>query len=432
MKCALLSLALGLGLLAASAFGQAADRAVFVANNGNLEGSVTAFAVNEDGTVTFVNRIITGTRPNTQVPCPGCNPYEISLTPGGKYLATCHATGPAVDEQVTFFRVWSDASIEQIAEFLVPGTPMDLVWITDDILAVHLGDSAPHRVATYLFNPITPSLTQIDIEDIGNFSGYLAVHPSGQFLYANNSSGNFIKAFAVDSAGALTLVDTELLGSNYPLELTLTHDGMRLYAAGGITHVITGFDVQADGSLIFMPNSPFPEFGSSPSNLAVSGDDAFLVVGHGSDGTVRTATIDPATGDLAYTGNLFDVGIQGSIGDVKTLGDLIFVTDNFDGTGLYSFTLNADGSFTMNGGLVSTQGIAPRSIAAWAPVRVPGDMNCDGALDFADINPFVLALTNPEAWELAYPGCDLLNGDIDGNGAVGFGDINPFVALFQP
>ena len=60
---------------------------------------------------------------------------------------------------------------------------------------------------------------------------------------------------------------------------------------------------------------------------------------------------------------------------------------------------------------------------------LPGDMNCDGHVDFGDINPFVLALTDPGAWQAAYPGCPLSNGDLNGNGRVEFGDINPFVAL---
>jgi probable HAF family extracellular repeat protein len=62
------------------------------------------------------------------------------------------------------------------------------------------------------------------------------------------------------------------------------------------------------------------------------------------------------------------------------------------------------------------------------PTR-PGDLNCDGTVGFGDINPFVLILSNPDAWQQAYPECPLLNGDINGDGSVSFGDINPFVAL---
>ena len=58
-----------------------------------------------------------------------------------------------------------------------------------------------------------------------------------------------------------------------------------------------------------------------------------------------------------------------------------------------------------------------------------GDMNCDGAVNFDDINPFVLALSDPAGYAAAYPSCNILNGDINGDGLVNFDDINPFVAL---
>ncbi|MEW6252149.1 MAG: hypothetical protein AB1716_16040 [Planctomycetota bacterium] len=59
----------------------------------------------------------------------------------------------------------------------------------------------------------------------------------------------------------------------------------------------------------------------------------------------------------------------------------------------------------------------------------PGDLNCDGHVDFDDINPFVLALTDPAGYAIAYPNCNILNGDCNGDGLVNFDDINPFVAL---
>jgi hypothetical protein len=63
------------------------------------------------------------------------------------------------------------------------------------------------------------------------------------------------------------------------------------------------------------------------------------------------------------------------------------------------------------------------------PSLLAGDLNCDGEIGFKDINPFVLALTNPAAYAAQYPDCDVQVADINGNGSVGFDDINPFVAL---
>lgn len=58
-----------------------------------------------------------------------------------------------------------------------------------------------------------------------------------------------------------------------------------------------------------------------------------------------------------------------------------------------------------------------------------GDTNCDGVISYADINPFVQAISNLAAWQATYPNCPWENCDINGDGAVTFADINPFVAL---
>lgn len=58
-----------------------------------------------------------------------------------------------------------------------------------------------------------------------------------------------------------------------------------------------------------------------------------------------------------------------------------------------------------------------------------GDMNCDGVISYADINPFVLALGNQSSYEAAYPACYWINADCNNDGQVSYADINPFVAL---
>ncbi len=124
--------------------------------------------------------------------------------------------------------------------------------------------------------------------------------------------------------------------------------------------------------------------------------------------------------------------------------------------------LNVTGTASLDGGLqlIPIEGFEPQPgsqfvvltadnvvgtfAAKWAPVPFivsyspdhvtvtilrRGDLNCDTRVDFGDINPFVLALTNPTAYAAAFPDCDIQTGDIDANGLVDFGDINPFVRL---
>ena len=58
-----------------------------------------------------------------------------------------------------------------------------------------------------------------------------------------------------------------------------------------------------------------------------------------------------------------------------------------------------------------------------------GDLNCDGVVNFGDIDPFVLAITDLTGYASAYADCDVLAADVNGDGLVNFGDIDGFVAL---
>ncbi len=58
-----------------------------------------------------------------------------------------------------------------------------------------------------------------------------------------------------------------------------------------------------------------------------------------------------------------------------------------------------------------------------------GDLNCDTLVNAFDIDPFVLALTDPAGYAAAYPDCDIRLADLNDDGAVNAFDIDPFVAL---
>ncbi len=407
---------------ASSALGQSDLPAVFVSNNGNLQGSVTSFTVNPDGTLNFVQHLITGMRDDLSDPCPGCNAYEISLSPGGRWLATTHPASDDPTQQLTIYEVAADATLAVVDGFTVFASALDAAWLSDTLIAVvraQLGGT--NEVRTYVFDSAGPTLTFADSVNTGDFTGYVAPHPDMPFMYSQDSQGApyHVGAYRYQASGVISQIELETNPSTFPLELAVTRDGAQLYAAGGISNggnKILGYQIAANGSLSPLAGSPFTSPGSSPSNLAVSEDDAFLLAGHGSDATLRTFTINPLTGALTATGFSFDVGLQGTLGDVQSAGGFVFVTDNstaIDGIqGIYSFTLNPDGTLTQNGPIASTLGIAPRSIATWLPPFTPGDMNCDGVLDENDVGPFVLALIDPQGYEDAFPGCPASNGNI--------------------
>lgn len=59
-----------------------------------------------------------------------------------------------------------------------------------------------------------------------------------------------------------------------------------------------------------------------------------------------------------------------------------------------------------------------------------GDLNGDRLVSLSDVGPFVLALTDPAAYAVAFPSIDASDiGDLNADGALTVADIGPFVAL---
>jgi hypothetical protein len=60
-----------------------------------------------------------------------------------------------------------------------------------------------------------------------------------------------------------------------------------------------------------------------------------------------------------------------------------------------------------------------------------GDLDCDGDVDFDDIDEFVLGLNNPAEYENQFGLPAHIKGDTDGDGDLDFDDINGFVNLLS-
>ncbi|MBL8879869.1 MAG: right-handed parallel beta-helix repeat-containing protein [Phycisphaerales bacterium] len=136
------------------------------------------------------------------------------------------------------------------------------------------------------------------------------------------------------------------------------------------------------------------------------------------------------TGDTGATGllTMYVDGTKGAVVDepfalagvqryaLPTPGELAA------GTHYLSFRLD---SFSPATSTINIQNLATGLGEFVAAAR--GDLNCDGAVNNFDINPFVLALTDPDEYAAAFPDCDINNADINADGLVNNFDINPFV-----
>jgi hypothetical protein len=90
--------------------------------------------------------------------------------------------------------------------------------------------------------------------------------------------------------------------------------------------------------------------------------------------------------------------------------------------GVWSVTVSAT---AVNVGAQGYAVVVTGDVTDGALIR--GDMNCDGLVNFDDIDAFVLALTGYDAYHAVYPACEWLQADCNADGQVDFADIDAFI-----
>lgn len=418
-------------LAAGSASGQATQPIAFVANNGNLEGSVSSYAIFECAAPVVLSKFITGARGSTSQDEPGANVISLDLSPSGRYIATGHASGSLSGDQVTILEVAANGSLSLVLEKFVPETSFSVLWMSETLLAVTQTQAfGTNELVIFDFDPSGPTLTEVSRALCGTFATKLTKHPTLPMVYVNDSgSVSEIRAFSVGVGGALTQVQQIGL-AHYPLGIEVGPDGRYLYAAGGISNggnKFSIFSIGPTGLLTGLAGNPFVSPGSSPKEFAVDPSGTMLFVEHGTDATIRSFFLDAGTGAATSTGQSFDVGLQGTLGATATWRGVLFATDEstaIDGVrGLYALAVDpGSGAMTpINAVPVDSTGITPESIVIWDPTPdCAADLNDDGVLDFFDIQVF-LAL-----FSVNDPAADL-NGDM----VFDFFDIQEYLSLFS-
>jgi len=64
-------------------------------------------------------------------------------------------------------------------------------------------------------------------------------------------------------------------------------------------------------------------------------------------------------------------------------------------------------------------------------VVLVGDMDGDGAINFLDIGPFIVALSDPAAYQSSFNLDANVSGDTNGDGGIDFLDISGFIILLS-
>ncbi len=244
-------------------------------------------------------------------------------------------------------------------------------------------------VSTLSVNPQAPGITNTGTMQV-NTGCTMLLNSAG--LFAQTGGQTVVNGTLQVSGAALNLQGGVLTGSGTVSGSVQNTSATVDPGASAGTLTISGAYTQSAGGMLEIELAGPPP-GGPADLLAVSGAAALA-------GTLQIALID---------------GFEPQPGQQFTILTASSVTGQFTtvvGPGMYTVAYN------------------PTNVVLTVAYTL-GDMDCDGDVDFDDINPFVLALSDPVAYQQQYPSCNLLNADCDGDGDVDFDDINPFVAILS-
>lgn len=215
---------------------------------------------------------------------------------------------------------------------------------------------------------------------------------SGGRLVVDNTTGSGT------GTGALTVGNTATLNGDGSISGAVTVNNGGTLAPGGTLASAAGPGSLGLGSTISFGATAVYDVEIGGANAGTQFDQVIAIGNATLNGTLRATLIN---GFAPTNGQTLQVLIAGGR------------------SGTFANTQLPPG-FTVeySGGTVTLrfQGVAGR-----------GDLDCNGTVNNFDINPFVLAIADPAAYALMYPGCDINRADINGDGLVNNFDINGFV-----
>jgi 6-phosphogluconolactonase (cycloisomerase 2 family) len=190
------------------------------------------------------------------LPSPTSGAANVGVSPDGRTLAVTERTA----NRITTFGLDGDG-VPAGAPVVTPSngrTPFSLAFRGDGVLVVaEAAGGVPTGAAVSSYG-VAPSAALSVITGSaptgGNAACWIEVTPDGRFAYTTNAGSSTITGFAIGANGALTRVTpagptAALPAGSTPLDIAITGDGRYLYNINGAAGTVTGFRIGDDGTL---------------------------------------------------------------------------------------------------------------------------------------------------------------------------------------
>jgi WD40 repeat protein len=319
--------------------------------------------------------------------------FSLDYSADGAYLAAGGAFISNPDVPIGISDVFETGGGTSIANY--PGSRVAFAVGTNSLATAGFGTARGVRVHS------VPSGTRLLEAFTGETLSTVTISPDGETVALGTSRG-VVVVVAVATGQVIATLSYDDPSTTRVSELAFSPDGAKLAAAGvrfGGVPVSAKVWRTSDYSLIHTLGTPERGFGA----LAFTPDSA----------VVAAAATTPNLARRISFWNAADGQLMDTIEASAPVDDIAF---------------SPDGTRFVYGQVDGTIVVVDNPVHQGSTTE-PGDLNCDGVVSAADIDPFVVAVTDPATYPVQFPDCDINNADINGDGLITAADIDPFVTL---
>ncbi len=223
---------------------------VYVLNDGSRASStdnISGFTVAVDGTVA---PIANSTR---QLSAAATSAAQVAISPGGAVVLVTERGTAHIDA----FTLDANGNPGPIVLNTSSGTiPFGFQFF--DATHVFVSEEGDNAVSSYTVAAGKITTIAASTPNFQSATCWLAVTPSGQFLYTTNTSSGTISAFAISPASGVSLIGSSGIAvhaSGRPIDATVSRDGQFLYVVN-VGGALDTYRIATDGGLTLLQTVP--------------------------------------------------------------------------------------------------------------------------------------------------------------------------------
>jgi 6-phosphogluconolactonase (cycloisomerase 2 family) len=293
---------------------------------GDESGSVSAFALEKDGSLKLLNSVSSG----------GKGPAHLSVHPSGKFVLVANYFGGSV----AVLPIKEDGSLGEATDVkndagkvgptkATNAPPGSFAISGHDQTHAHMIEADPSgkfvihvdlgldQILVWKFDAekgaLTPAETPFVSLPPGDGPRHFAFHPNARWFYSIQEEGSTVVLFDFNAeTGGLTARQTisslppGYAGSNFCSEIAVSADGKFVYAGNRLHDSIGIFAVGADGTLSYVTEEWTR--GDYPRSFTFDPTGGFLFCCNQRADHIAVFRVEKSSGRLAFTGHYTPVG----------------------------------------------------------------------------------------------------------------------------